>query len=260
MTFLEPIIQSFSPISLEEMDRVKLLNRTDTKFVMHIDQLPGLLRRANQFYKSIDIEHNRIFTYRSLYYDTDDLSMYHDHHRGKLNRFKIRYREYVETNKSFLEIKFKSNKSRTIKSRIERDEIPDNFSTKALDFLNKNTPYQAEELKPIIWNNFKRLTLVHKTAQERLTIDFNLRFSNDKNCAELPQLAIIELKQDKFSVSSDFYKLLREEGIQPSGMSKYCTGMILLTPDLKHNRFKSNMLNLERISNDSKHAHVFNRN
>lgn len=260
MIQIDPIIRNYQPISLEEMDRVKLLNRTDTKFVMPIEKLPALLEKAAQYYQSIEIDNNRMFTYRTLYYDTENFDMYYDHHRGKLNRYKVRYREYRETQMGFMEVKFKSNKERTIKTRIRKDEVPNNLSKQALDFVNAHTPYNAIDLQPKLWNEFKRLTLVHKTNQERLTIDFGLKFTSGNNQAELPYVAIIELKQDKFSVSSDFYKLLREERIQPSGMSKYATGVVLLNKGFKHNRFKANLKNLEKINNDYKYANIFNRN
>ena len=45
--------------------------------------------------------------------------MFHNHHNGKLNRYKIRFRDYINTKNSFLEVKFKTNKGETIKSRQE---------------------------------------------------------------------------------------------------------------------------------------------
>ena len=41
------------------------------------------------------------------------------HQNKKLNRYKIRQREYLISDISFFEIKFKSNKGRTIKKRIK---------------------------------------------------------------------------------------------------------------------------------------------
>jgi hypothetical protein len=42
-----------------------------------------------------------------LYFDTDSKRFYHDHHNGKVKRTKIRMRNYVESNLTFLEIKKK---------------------------------------------------------------------------------------------------------------------------------------------------------
>ena len=41
---VEQTITQFDPISLEEMDSVKLQDRVDTKYVFGMHQLPGVLR------------------------------------------------------------------------------------------------------------------------------------------------------------------------------------------------------------------------
>ena len=43
MAEIEQIIARFDPISLEEMDGVKLQDRVDTKYVLGTDQLPQVL-------------------------------------------------------------------------------------------------------------------------------------------------------------------------------------------------------------------------
>ena len=46
---LEDILKTFEPISLDQMSSVKLMNRTDTKFVTNLDKhlrLPQRSRRA----------------------------------------------------------------------------------------------------------------------------------------------------------------------------------------------------------------------
>ena len=45
--------------------------------------------------------------------------MYLKHHNNKLNRYKIRFREYVDNDEKFLEVKYKTNTERTIKDRIK---------------------------------------------------------------------------------------------------------------------------------------------
>ena len=40
-----------------------------------------------------------------LYYDTEDRKFYLDHHNQRVNRNKIRFREYEGSNLTFLEIK-----------------------------------------------------------------------------------------------------------------------------------------------------------
>ena len=95
------MLNQFSPITLEEMDGVKLMDRTDTKFTFNINKLPTILEEAKEFYKILSVEGNRISRYKTLYFDTEDFDLYNEHHSGKLNRYKIRHRTYVESNIGF---------------------------------------------------------------------------------------------------------------------------------------------------------------
>ena len=115
------ITDFFDPIQLEEMEKVKLMNRTDRKYWFHFDFLPELLQTIKHDYYILNIDGKNQLPYTTTYYDTTKNKMYASHHNGKLNRFKIRRRSYVASRISFLEIKFKSNKGRTIKKRIPAD-------------------------------------------------------------------------------------------------------------------------------------------
>lgn len=243
-------METFESISLDEMDKVKLMDRTDTKFIFTADKLPGLLRKATEYYKVLTINNKRLFCYRSKYLDTSGSQMYIAHHNRNLNRYKVRFREYVDSDTRFLEIKFKTNKGRTIKTRIKREKIEENISRKSKKFIDANAPYNSENLETKLWNQFSRLTLVQKKMNERLTIDLNLQFIKDSKVHKLPFLVIAEVKRSRFSGYSDFINLLNEERIKPTGISKYCLGMILLDKNLKYNRFKRKLLTLNKMSHD----------
>ena len=47
---MNDLISAFAPISLEQMSGVKLMNRTDTKFVTTADRLRLLLEMAQEDY------------------------------------------------------------------------------------------------------------------------------------------------------------------------------------------------------------------
>ena len=108
----------YYPVSLEEMDQVKLMDRVETKFVFNLDSLPRLLSHMETGYRILEISGTRSHCYHTVYYDTPALELYHLHQRGRLNRYKIRFRKYCDSELSFFEIKFKNNKGRTIKKRI----------------------------------------------------------------------------------------------------------------------------------------------
>ena len=62
MTEIADILQSFSPITLAQMEDVKLMNRIDTKFAVHIRQLPAILEKAQAQYFAQEIDGKRIAT------------------------------------------------------------------------------------------------------------------------------------------------------------------------------------------------------
>ena len=101
-------------------------------------------------------------------------------------------------------------------------------------------------------NNFFRLTLVNKYLKERITLDFDLEFIKDDKIIskKTNNVVIVELKQESLNRNSFFYKLLKENGVRPSSMSKYCIGTSLLNSNLKANRFKKNFRILNKINNN----------
>ncbi len=240
------VLESFSTISLEEMKQVKLMNRTDTKFVATEDQLMRLLSLASEAYMLQSIDGEVLMPYYTRYYDTTDCEMYCNHLHGKLTRNKVRVRRYEGSGVEFLEVKRKNNKGRTDKKRIPSgDGLAD--SDRA-DFLLKMSGYEAEALKPQIENRFYRLTLVNRNKTERLTIDTKLRFHNLVSGADcdLSGLVIIELKRDG-RVASPIASMLRELRIKQSGFSKYCMGMALTNPALPSNRFKPRLRMISKM-------------
>ena len=249
------IINTFRSISLEEMKSIRLMNRTDTKYVVNISILPTLLNEALNNYRIQEVEGERNIAYATVYYDTVDKKMYTAHQNGKKTREKIRMRSYVASNLSFLEIKNKNNRGRTDKKRI-RIKNGDNFmnTEDTRVFLRKHAIFTPDELTPQLENNFSRITLVNNEMTERLTIDTGLRFHNittNNDCA-LSQIAIIELKRDG-RTPSPMYNMLLRMHIHTMGFSKYCIGSALTDPQLKQNLFKERIrtiLKLNRITHE----------
>ena len=117
MTNIKELLQKFDPVSLTEIGEVKLMNRIDWKYWFHISQLENILTEIVSDYDILEINGHRLMEYRSTYYDTDDDLMYIKHHNRKLNRHKIRRRIYLTSGDDFFEIKFKTNKRRTVKKQ-----------------------------------------------------------------------------------------------------------------------------------------------
>ena len=62
---MEELLFSFAPITLDEMSGVKLMNRTDTKFVTSMPMLIRLLEMAQGDYYAQEIDGER-----NMLYDT----------------------------------------------------------------------------------------------------------------------------------------------------------------------------------------------
>ena len=236
---INDIISQFTSVSLEEIDDVKLMSRIDRKYWFHTSKLASLLERALEFYDILEIEGQRVMDYQTVYFDTPDSSMYIKHHNRKLNRHKIRQRKYASTNSSFLEIKFKTNKKRTVKQRIASDFENQKFIQSELKFINEKTPFKGENLQPSLNNKFKRITLIHKEKLDRCTIDIGPEFWNENGSSKIKNLVIFELKRGRSLKLSPIVTILRNLNIRQRGMSKYCTGRAMLDPKLKQNAFKS---------------------
>jgi len=246
MELIEEILQGFNKVTLPDLDKVKLMNRTDLKFCMHIKQLPSILEDLRSDYLVLQIDDKVIFNYDNTYFDTADDRMFLSHHNGKKNRFKVRVRNYVESNLNFLEIKFKTNKGRTIKDRVVKREFVPEFTDKEHRFLEKCCPFDGAQLEPKINSFFKRFTMVNNGFSERVTIDIFPGFKNGDKEIVLNNLVIIEIKQSKSSDAARITKVLQQNRISRNGFSKYCVGRSLLEDDIKKNNFKPLLIKLKK--------------
>ena len=253
---LEDILRKFDAITLNEMESVKLMNRIDTKYAVPLSMLPDILQAAQNDYYTQEIDGKRIAAYNTLYYDTESLDMYIRHHDRQLVRQKIRVRQYADTGEFFLEIKRKNNKGRTKKKRIAVPGFDLNADTVGhgkedttiADFIEKKSLYSWDAISPHLRTDFQRIKLVNKQKTERLTIDLNLVWNNmlSGERKSYPTLVIIELKRDG-NVASPMTRIMLEQRVHPLKISKYCIGTVLTTPDLKKNRFKAKIREIEKM-------------
>jgi len=242
----------FNGITLQEMDAVKLMDRNDTKFVFHVRKLPEILKKLSANYRVLEINQNRICQYKTLYYDTKSHDLYYDHLTRRSFRYKIRARNYVESNLNFFEIKLKNNKKRTLKSRIKIDQIEENLTLNVdqKSFLEQNTIFLASDLHAQFWVNYGRITLVDLLNTERCTVDIGLEFLKEQQQHDFSFVVILELKQEK-NKKSFAKQLMKEMGIREGGLSKYCLGALKLNSTLRINNFKPKILKLNKLKNEA---------
>lgn len=231
------------------MDAVALMNRIDTKYLVPRSSVTEMLDRLTSDYRALTINDKRLFQYRTIYFDTTDKTMLHEHLRGKLNREKVRTREYVGTDTRFLEVKFKTNKGRTIKKRVRKVGEMTSIDQEETAFLEEQSAFKANALAPVITVSFKRVTLVSKELTERITLDFGLTFQSDGEEKSVDDLVIVEMKRGSQQTDgSTAAKVLKDLSAHPSSLSKYCIGMILLNETGKYNRYKPKLLKLNKLS------------
>ena len=250
LTLSEDLWSNFRKISLEEMEKVKLMNRVDTKFIAPVSKLIPMLEMAMERYFVQEIEEKNNMPYFTRYYDTLDYDMYYQHQRGKKVRQKIRTRLYEGTMQyPFLEIKSKNNKGRTRKKRVLMEPGEDFLLYP--DFFNKYSDYQAELLVPTLENHFYRVTLVNHTLTERITLDTDLEIFNLQTGSfiSLDKIAIIEWKRDGRAMTHDLENILRTLRIPESGFSKYCVGIAMTDKALPSNRLKQKIRMIEKMQN-----------
>lgn len=246
------MLDAIPPISLGEMDSIRLMNRTDTKFVTEQETLVRILSEASRCgYRALVADGMKLSPYDSLYYDTPDLKMFMDHHNRRLVREKVRTRVYLSSGATFLEVKHKNNKGRTRKKRMAiAPELFGDFreDAGAVAYLESHSSYPATGISPALETAFDRITLVNAAKTERLTIDMNLRFKNVRTGleADLGDGVIIELKQDG-RAESQMKRILLDCRVKPLRISKYCIGTTLTDPGAKANRFKEKIRKIQKI-------------
>lgn len=248
---IDDYLRQHDPITLDQMEKIRLMNRIDRKFMTRLSMLPLILQKTITLYYVQQVNGKQIAPYATLYFDTVDLKMFTLHHNKKLNRQKIRMRSYVDSHLSFLEIKKKNNKGMTKKVRIKISDQSlqiqkDDTSSR---FIEEQTPYHSENLLPQLENDFQRITLVNKEMTERLTIDFMIHFHNCRTQLDgsADNLVIIEIKSDG-DAESPIVRILSDLGIRPVSISKYCLGTVLTNPEAKHNQFKRKLVYINKLT------------
>ena len=237
------ILNSMEEISLEAASNVSLLNRIDTKFCAPIELIPPVLNQARENYLVLDINGIKHQVYENIYFDDSNLSTYHWHLFRRLNRYKLRLRKYANTSGlTFFEVKIRTNKNRIVKKRLRCEWTPCLHIASHNEIKNFVAKYNfrnlvLEDIHPVIFMSYKRITLISKEANERITIDTDLSFQSGEKNFSFSRAVFIEVKREGNLTHSHCLKMLKNMKVREGGMSKYCTGMVILNPSLKKNNF-----------------------
>lgn len=225
-----------------------LMNRYDFKFILTSEEACCLLNNLSNEYDVISNNDQMVRLYETRYFDTIQRDSFYLHHKGKLPRHKIRTRTYVDTNDQFLEIKFKNNKDKTEKFRVNAS-VSENLlmHSNIVTFLNEHNIHNLNDLEEALLVRYNRISLKHKNLNERITFDFDITFANHQKKTLVKDIVIVEVKQEKKNKSL-VVALLKSMNKRAISLSKYCYGLISLDPSIKHNNFNPLLKDLYKIN------------
>ena len=241
-------LAAFEPVSLETVGPSASRDRCDTKFLLSQDQLLAVLGGLHEHYSALEVGGARLHRYRTLYFDTAGFDLYRRHQRSSRSALKIRSRHYVDSGRSFFELKRKVGPRRSLKARTETPAIVTELTAAQGAFIAAHAPINSECLRPTLWNRFERITLVSKKSRERVTLDLGVQFEWQPSEVHLSGVVVGELKQERFNRASAFFWHMRSIGSRPTGFSKYCVGAALLHPQLKSNRARPKLRMLAKLA------------
>lgn len=253
-----PDLAHLGSINLETLiGKGQLLSRFDSKHLIGDDDLSHVFDAFGA--DALVLRHDGITApqdgprYETRYFDTPDLRTYRDHLMGRRRRFKVRVRRYVDTNDTFFEIKARFPRGQIKKYRWQVEPAD------AAVLLTSAEPLSAEwaartddlvrqiyglpvppTLVPTLHVVFNRLTFYVPGTDERATLDSNIAMARVDDSAPIRADASVHVLEVKSAVQRcSIDRGLLRSGLRPEGMSKYCLGLGLLTPELRINPWRS---------------------
>ena len=231
---------AFEPVGLDEIvTTADLQTRKDRKYLVPIQDLATVLDMHRHAARILTIDDRRAFRYRSTYFDTIELESYLGAERRRPRRFKVRTRHYVDTGTDMLEVKTRNQRGLTVKRRRPCDPreehalSPDGRAFVA-ECLSGHTP--ALRLRPSLTTGYHRSTLVLPGDDARITVDVDLAWdSTDGRHLGVGDVALVETKTGGQPCAVD--RSLWALGHRPVTISKYCTGLAALHPQLPANKW-----------------------
>lgn len=239
-------LEPFSPAPAGLLGERALLRRADTKFLVAGGALSLALGALSRDHALVMAGGERLATYETLYYDQPDLRGYADHVRGRSPRHKVRARHYPDRGESFLEVKSKTCGGRTIKARRPHPLGEVALTEAEMAWALGITGWPGPLLLPQAWIRYRRITLVGLDADERVTVDLDLRLDRPPRGRRLQGLAIVEVKQARLDLRSPAMLALRRVGARSRSVSKYAVAMGLLAPGIRRNRLLPTLREIER--------------
>ena len=239
MNSIDHALATFEPISLDGANDIAALQtRIDRKYLVTESTLWQLLDSFEPTVRVLEIKGEHSCAYRSTYFDTDDLALYRAAVQGRRQRFKVRSRAYGDAGPCFLEVKAKGRRGVNVKTRIGYGRGDRNAMTAAgHDFVEEVTGGSelASALRPVLTTEYTRSTLIDPISRTRLTFDRGLRCTDDAGSEAVLDAIVVETKSAHAPSAADQW--LWRHQVRPTKISKFCTGLAAIRPELPANKW-----------------------
>ena len=244
---VQEALTRFSGVSQALLASRALLQRVDRKYTLAASDVEPVLASLSGAYGVLHAGSAVAARYRTVYFDTEDLRLYHAHRQGRAERYKVRVRHHLDREMSFVEVKHRNALGRSIKFVLPRPFGVSLLDDDAQRFVERHCPIAARELTARLWVTFRRITLVGYELDERLTIDCNLEYGNGVKSERWPAAAIAEVKQGRRANHTPSIQALRGARVFERAISKYCVATTRLS-GARGNSFKPALRALEQAS------------
>ncbi len=239
MSRIDRALADLEPISLEHANELaSLQTRVDRKYIVDEETLEQLLLELAPTMNVVEIDGSRGCDYHSTYFDTDDLALYRAAVQGRRERYKVRSRSYGESGPCFLEVKAKGRRGANVKSRIDYCRARRGAITSdGHDFVERVTGREdlASDLRPVLATEYTRSTLIDPVARTRLTFDRHLRCNDGADNVAVFNGIVVETKSSRAPSAADEW--LWRHQVRPTKLSKFCTGLASIRPELPANKW-----------------------
>lgn len=231
----EAAFASFVPASLEVAQSAALLERVTSKFLVPTAAMAGFAQELSGSYAVLLAGGRPTARYRTLHFDTADLLFFHSHRRGRRRREKVRIRHYDDRGLSFFEVKQRLHALKTIKHRRPHAFQDNELHAEDLALIEQYTHARGRSVVSQVWTEFRRLNLVNLTALERVTVDFDVRFGDQRQWIDMQSVAIVEAKQVRLDRNSPIMLAMRARRCRPTSFSKYSMAITALRREVRQN-------------------------
>lgn len=225
------------PVGLEEVDRLAArLTRVDRKYVVTAELADDLVVSLPAgTWSALEIDGSRLFGYESHYYDTPDLRFFHQAATRRRRRAKVRVRRYLDSGEQHLELKQRTGRGETTKIREPHVGPAERLGAAAITALGRHLDRQVvPSLKRTLVTGYRRATAVDIDAGVRVTLDADVVCRNPAGSVGVGGI-VVETKTAGPPCLVD--RWLWRAGVRPLRLSKYCTAMAALQPDLPSNKW-----------------------